>query len=100
MNVQLTYIYTAAFCTIVILPADKGNATVVMDRKNYVKKMDDMFKDEAYGKLKKDPTKTVEAKVSKVLRRWEKDKHIRRKLPFLDVLVSRDRRHLRTSVYR
>ena len=37
---------------IVVLPADKGNATVVMDRKDYVEKIEDMLKDKAYGKLK------------------------------------------------
>ena len=41
---------------IVILPADKGNATVVMDRTEYVSKMSLMLEDKTYAKLKKDPT--------------------------------------------
>ena len=56
----------------------KGNATVVLDRKDYVEKIEDMLKDGAYGKLKKDPT-TVEAKVTRVLKKWEKDEHITKK---------------------
>ena len=64
---------------IVILPADKGNATVVMDCEDYVGKINEMLKDGAYGKSKKDPTTAVESKVHKMLRRWERDEHINRK---------------------
>ena len=50
---------------IVILPADKGNATVVMDRTQYVEKMENMLKDQTYRKLKGDPTSKVENKIRK-----------------------------------
>ena len=65
---------------IIILPADKGNATVVMDRKDYVGKINEMLKDKAYGKLKKDPTTSVESRVNKVLRRWVREERINRKV--------------------
>ena len=38
---------------ITILPADKGNATVVMDRYEYVAKMNALLKDNTYGQLRK-----------------------------------------------
>ena len=47
--------------TIVILPADKGNATVVMDRMEYVEKLETMLTYDTYRKLKKDPTARVES---------------------------------------
>ena len=53
---------------IVILPADKGNATVVMDRTKYDEKMGTLIDTPTYKKLSKDPTKTQEAKVLKILR--------------------------------
>ena len=56
---------------IVILPADKGNATVVMDKVEYVKKMDLMLRDGAYKTLPRDPTSKVEAKIVKTLKQLE-----------------------------
>ena len=48
----------------VILPADKGNATVVMSRSDYDKKMRGMLDDTAtYKKLKEDPTATQETRI-------------------------------------
>ena len=38
-----------------------------------------MLEDGTYGKLKKDPTTAVESRVTKVLRRWEREEHINRK---------------------
>ena len=54
--------------TIVILPADKGNATVVMDRTEYVNKLETMLADDTYRKLKKDPTTRVESKITQALK--------------------------------
>ena len=50
---------------IVILPADKGNATVVMDHLEYVTKIKAMLKDDTYCQLKRDPTHRVETKIIK-----------------------------------
>ena len=44
----------------VILPADKGNATVMMTRENYDTKLRGMLKTATYRQLKKDPTTTQE----------------------------------------
>ena len=49
---------------IVILPADKGNATVVMEKSEYISKMNTMLEDATYVKLKKDPTSKVERKIT------------------------------------
>ena len=46
--------------TIVVLPADKGNATVVMNRDEYEGKLESMLTDEMYRRLKKDPAVKIE----------------------------------------
>lgn len=56
---------------IVILPANKGNVTVVMDRTEYVKKMNDLLEDETYIRLKNAPTFRVESKVNQALKTLE-----------------------------
>ena len=56
---------------IVIIPADKGNATVVIDRSEYTRKMEDLLRDEAYEKLRKDPTSQIETKVFQALKKLE-----------------------------
>lgn len=38
-----------------ILPADKGNATVIMDRTTYSKKVQDILNSGSYRPLRKDP---------------------------------------------
>ena len=53
---------------IVILPADKGNSTVVMDRTEYERKLEEMLSDNTYKKLDKDPTTKMERKVAKTLK--------------------------------
>jgi len=62
--------------SIVILPADKGNATVVMDRTEYTTKMSRMLEDETYTRLKKDPTSRVETKVGNMLKSLENRGHM------------------------
>ena len=61
---------------IVIIPDDKGNATVVMDRSEYTRKMDDLLRDEAYEKLRKDPTSQIETKVFQALKKLEEKGYI------------------------
>ena len=65
--------------SIVILPADKGNATVVMNRTEYVSKMNQMLEDPTYTKLKKDPTIKIETRVGKELRSLQDGGYISRK---------------------
>ena len=60
----------------VILPADKGNATVMMRRDDYDTKMRGILDTATYRQLKKDPTATQEGKLSRRLKRMEKDREI------------------------
>lgn len=53
---------------IVVLPADKGNATVVMDRKEYSQKTNSLLEDATYRKMAKDPTKVIERKISEAIK--------------------------------
>ena len=53
---------------IVILPADKGRATVVMNRSDYSAKMQAMLDDrDTYQPLSKGPTTSLESKMNRVL---------------------------------
>ena len=67
--------------TIVILPADKGNATVVMERSSYEQKVADLLDDDSYVRISKDPTKkterTLNEKLKELERSGELDKHLR-----------------------
>ena len=61
---------------IIIVPADEGNATVIMDHPDYTKKMEDLLKDGAHEKLKKDLTNRIETKVSNALKKLEERGYI------------------------
>ena len=50
-----------------ILKADKGNATVILDRTDYNQKVQKMLTTPTYRKLKNDPTASTEQKVTKHL---------------------------------
>nr|VZI20951.1 unnamed protein product [Spirometra erinaceieuropaei] len=52
--------------SIVVVPADKGDATVIMDKIEYVNKANEIFSDmEAYTLLAEDPTKKQAAAIKK-----------------------------------
>nr|VZI02843.1 unnamed protein product [Spirometra erinaceieuropaei] len=52
--------------SIVVVPADKGGATVIMDKVDYVRKANSIFNDrEAYAPLAEDPTKKQAAVIKK-----------------------------------
>ena len=53
--------------TIIILPAAKGNATVVKDRVEYSNKLADLIGNRGYCKVKKEPTLKTEGKLSQIL---------------------------------
>ena len=53
--------------SIIILPADKGNVTMVMDRVEYSKKLVDLIGNGGYYKVKKDLTLKTERKLSQIL---------------------------------
>jgi hypothetical protein len=52
-----------------ILPADKGNATVVLNTSNYKQKITSLLEDPAYRKLAKDPTNAIERKTTLLLKK-------------------------------
>ena len=53
---------------IVILPADKGGVTVVMDKTDYHDKMDALVNDkQTYEELKRDPTPALQRKLNSTL---------------------------------
>ena len=54
-----------------ILPADKGNVTVVMDREEYNKKIESMLAEKTYKKLRRDPTQSIERKIGQALKHTE-----------------------------
>ncbi|XP_054259833.1 uncharacterized protein LOC128984527 [Macrosteles quadrilineatus] len=58
--------------TVKILPADKGNATVVLDTLTYEEKMLETLQSGQYTQLKKDPTETFERKIASTLRKHKK----------------------------
>ena len=59
---------------LIIINADKGRCTVLMDKDDYDKKMFNLLSDEnTYTKLKKDPTITYKNKMIKILRSWVKE---------------------------
>ena len=65
---------------IVVLPADKGNATVVMDSARYEEKVTSLLEDPIYKRVKRDPTAATERKVLKEVRELEKKELIPRNL--------------------
>ena len=52
-----------------ILPADKGNATVILNTTDYKQKITSLLEDSAYKKLNKDPTDSIERKTTKLLKK-------------------------------
>ena len=53
---------------IVIIPADKGRATVIMDKSNYTHKMIQTLSDDKYRTLRRDPTVKVENRIASALK--------------------------------
>jgi hypothetical protein len=54
---------------VTVLPADKGNATMVLNTSDYKRKIAALLEDKAYKKLKKDPTDAVERKTVLLLKK-------------------------------
>ena len=59
-----------------ILPADKGNAAVVMSNEHYKSKMEEHLGTDTYSLLKKDPTESLSRKLDVILKRLHKEKKI------------------------
>lgn len=56
---------------LVVLPADKGNAAVVLDSTTYKDKVTNLLSDPSYRKLDKDPTSRIENRTRTLLKRSE-----------------------------
>ena len=54
--------------SITIIPADKGNATVILNRTDYRQKLQDIIEKGNYKIIKKDPTLTTERKLKSLLK--------------------------------
>ena len=65
---------------IVVLPADKGNATVVMKSSEYHNKLDDMLSSGTYGIVKKDPTSSQVSKICRILKKLKDKKEMDQRL--------------------
>ena len=64
-----------------ILGADKGRATVIMNTVDYKNKISDLLQDKAtYEPLKKDPTNNYKTRLIAILREWKNNKVISDKL--------------------
>ena len=62
---------------LLILPADKGQATVLLDRADYDKKLQDMLDDTStYKRLQKDPTPSLEWRMNSMLLKLHKEDQI------------------------
>ena len=59
-----------------ILPADKGNATVVMTNEQYKGKMEEHLGSKTYSLLKKDPTESLARKLDVILKKIKGQKDI------------------------
>ena len=63
---------------IVIIPADKGNSTVVMSKKDYMEKLEDVLSDECFSVLKKDNTACTQRRLVAMLKEVERRGEISR----------------------
>ena len=52
---------------IIILPADKGRATVILNKEDYIRKCNEHLENRPYIKIKKDPTNSVVSQITKKL---------------------------------
>ena len=62
-----------------ILPADKGNAAVVMSNEQYKDKMEEHLCTDTYSLLKKDPTESLPRKLDAILKKLLKERKISKK---------------------
>ena len=65
---------------VLIMKADKGNATVLMNKVDYERKMTDLLQSNNYIKIRKDPMTIIEKRVKEHLTGLGKNDHF--PLPF------------------
>lgn len=62
---------------ILVVNADKGNVTVLINKEDYVNKMQSLLNDATtYRVLTDDPTKKIQAKCNRLISNWKKQKNI------------------------
>ena len=66
--------------SIVILPADKGRSTIILNREDYLEKCMDHINNGPYQLLKKDPTTIIKTKTLEQLKALKDNKFIGNKL--------------------
>ncbi len=63
--------------SIIILPADKGRSTVVLNKSDYIEKAQKLLNDEStYSKIKRDPTTQYKKQLVGILQRLEREEAI------------------------
>lgn len=63
--------------SIVILPADKGRTTVILNKQDYHNKVKALLDDtNTYEKLTSDPTRAIKNKLIQTLKEWRKEERI------------------------
>ena len=63
--------------SIVILPADKGCTTVIINKQDYHTKVKALLDDtNTYEKLTSDPTRAIKNKLIQILKEWRKEERI------------------------
>ncbi|XP_076247886.1 LOW QUALITY PROTEIN: uncharacterized protein LOC143187549 [Calliopsis andreniformis] len=63
---------------ILILPADKGNMTVIINKDEYIDKVHNLLNDETYRTITKDPTKSVARITTTVIKQAKLPDHIQK----------------------
>ena len=68
--------------SIIIVPADKGNFAVVMDKQEYYNKIKYLMKEDNYRQIRKDPTLKLERTTHATLTQYEKKGEIDTRLSY------------------
>ncbi len=58
---------------VAILPADKGRATVLMNKEEYHSKLTQLIQSGTYRLVNKDPTNTQETKIGRIFKNLERE---------------------------
>jgi hypothetical protein len=66
--------------SITILPADKGNATVILSSTDYKSKVRYLLDDPVYKRLTSDPTSKIEKRTASLIKRSDLPEEISKKL--------------------
>jgi hypothetical protein len=74
---------------ILVLLAGKGNASVVMTSKDYSEKMEEILGDQNYNILTTDPTKAVERRTTKLIKKSEIAEQVAKTLISIDTVAPR-----------